>query len=134
MFDVYWTDHNRELVGERAVRKEREERESKEKAESDDGKKPHDKVRYSIAGSTSSSISGSSSPSQRAFGFFNSKSRRRVTTPSRLEGAAQDPVLDGIKSKRLSEYDVRNVLSNGDYAAHEAACSPSPSSRGMSQP
>lgn len=161
MFDVYWTDHKRELVGERAVRKERAERESREAGEAGDkgekekdrGKTPRDpSTRHSVAGSNISTGSSSSlSSSERLFGFFTGRSRRRITTPSRLEGAPQDPVSDDRRNRSVSACDLRSGQPRDDHpgtfldtsdsgslparnTAPGAAYCPSSSPRGMGQP
>ncbi|KAK9774276.1 hypothetical protein SCAR479_09140 [Seiridium cardinale] len=106
MFDIYWTDHNRELVGERTVRKEREEREAK--AKEGDGKK-HENSRHSV--STTSSAS-----SERGFGFFSSKGRKKVATPSRVDYATYQPksVADSSNERNVSAYGLKRLLVPGD--------------------
>ncbi|ORY71782.1 uncharacterized protein BCR38DRAFT_462819 [Pseudomassariella vexata] len=74
MFDVIWTDPNRERVGERIARKELE-------------AKNKDKDRKSQSGRQSVS-SNRSSTSDRAFGFFAHKSRKRATAPSQIKERA----------------------------------------------
>jgi len=67
MFDVIWTDPDRELVGERRARKE-EEKNRKER----DG---------SHTGRNSLSTRSSSSSGEKPFGFSRSKSQKRAVTP-----------------------------------------------------
>ncbi|KAK6062388.1 hypothetical protein SCUP234_07296 [Seiridium cupressi] len=102
MFDIYWTDHNRELVGERTVRKEREEREAK--AKEGDGKK-HENSRHSV--STTSSAS-----SERGFGFFSSKGRKKLATSSRVDYANDQPesVADSSKERNISAYGLKRLI------------------------
>lgn len=73
MFDVIWTDHNRENVGQRRARKGIE----KEKAE----KKKRDDER-SQSGRTSVSTRSSASSADKAFGIFGGKGSKKSLTPS----------------------------------------------------
>ncbi|KAI0834164.1 hypothetical protein F5Y06DRAFT_307112 [Hypoxylon sp. FL0890] len=101
MFDVLWTDPNRELVGERMKKKEQEakkkEKEKKAKSESS---------RQSI--STESSTS-----SDRGFGIF----RKKPSTPSKTNEPTASPALltpDASKTNRTSAYGVRSLLLHQD--------------------
>ncbi|KAI2609288.1 hypothetical protein GGR54DRAFT_651861 [Hypoxylon sp. NC1633] len=106
MFDVIWTDPNRELVGERMVRKEQEakikEKEKKQRSESG---------RQSV--STESSAS-----SERGFGLFATRNRRKTPTPSKSKDSAttSQPLLGGAANKinRTSAYCVRSLLLHQD--------------------
>lgn len=101
MFDVIWTDPNRELMGERIIRKEQEarikEKEKRERSESS---------RRSV--STESSAS-----SERGFGLFANRSRRKTPTPSKQKDPATSPPLlasSSSKASRTSAYGVRALL------------------------
>ncbi|KAK6833722.1 hypothetical protein PG987_008416 [Apiospora arundinis] len=104
MFDVLWTDPNRELVGERILRKEREAR-HKEK----------DKKKAGISRQPTSASSSSSS--ERSFGFFTGKSRKKPLSPStsgcQSLSALQTPT-DESRSPRVSGYGVKELLSHED--------------------
>lgn len=108
MFDVIWTDPNRELVGERILRKEREEREGKSK---DKDRKKHDGV------NRNSTSTNSSSSSEKGYGFFGSKNRKKTTTPTRvnrtISSSAATP-LEEVKDRRLSAYAVKALLLHED--------------------
>ncbi|KAI1876595.1 hypothetical protein JX265_004121 [Neoarthrinium moseri] len=103
MFDVYWTDHNRELVGERATRKEREEREGKSRERS--SQKKQENARHSV------STNGSAS-SERSFGLFSS--RKKFTTLGRLDltSTSSEPATDATKERGISSYGVKRLLSH----------------------
>ncbi|KAK8031708.1 hypothetical protein PG990_001442 [Apiospora arundinis] len=104
MFDVLWTDPNRELVGERILRKEREAH-HKEK----------DKKKSGISRQPTSASSSSSS--ERSFGFFTGKSRKKPLSPStsgcQSLSALQTPT-DESRSPRVSGYGVKELLSHED--------------------
>jgi hypothetical protein len=106
MFDVIWTDPDRELVGERRARKIVE-KEQKEK------EKKH-------GGRSSMSIRSSSSSGDRPFAFFGSKSLKRVVTPSKAPSTATSglftPSVD-IKSRRSSIFGVSSILSAAELHA-----------------
>ncbi|KAI1414286.1 hypothetical protein F5Y13DRAFT_197742 [Hypoxylon sp. FL1857] len=105
MFDVIWTDPNRELVGERMKKKEQEAK-MKEKEK----KSKSDSSRQSI--STESSTS-----SDRGFGIFSSRSRRKPPTPSRTSDTITPPALlspDVNKIDRTSAYCVKSLLLHQD--------------------
>lgn len=97
MFDVLWTDPNRELVGERKIRKELE-AQNKEKE-----KKQAGVNRQSTSASSSSS-------SERSFGLFSGKARKKASTPSKQ--ATDEP-----RSQRVSGHGVKALLSHEDYSA-----------------
>jgi hypothetical protein len=100
MFDVIWTDPDRELVGERRARKEVE----KEKREQRDKNRP---------GRNSMSTRSSSSSVDKPFGFFGSKSHKKTTSPitskSSISSAFTAPALDN-KSRRGSFLGVGSVF------------------------
>lgn len=80
MFDVIWTDPNRELVGEHRAKKEiaREQKRAKERAE----------------GSRSSlSTRMSSSSSERALGFFGSLSLKKAVAPLKSRPSSNSSTL-----------------------------------------
>jgi hypothetical protein len=104
MFDVLWTDPNRELVGERLMRKELESRsKDKDKEKSENGRRP-----------TSTS---SSSSSDRGFGFSPSTRRAKTPIPSQAKNLATTPdilISDNTRGKKPSIYGVRALLSRQD--------------------
>ncbi|KAI0124375.1 hypothetical protein BJ170DRAFT_586116 [Xylariales sp. AK1849] len=107
MFDVLWTDPNRELVGERLMRKEREEREGRAK---DKDRRKQDNGRHSVSTSSSSS-------SERGFGFFAGKGRKKTVVPSKsdhLVASPTEPTLDDTKDMSIPAYGVRTLLSHED--------------------
>ena len=80
MFDVIWTDPDRELVGEHRAKKEiaREQKRAKERAE----------------GSRSSlSTRASSSSSERTFGFFGSMSLKKTVAPLKSRPSSNTSTL-----------------------------------------
>lgn len=107
MFDVLWTDPNRELVGERKIRKELE-AQNKERE-----KKKAGVNRQSTSASSSSS-------SERSFGLFSGKARKKASTPSKQAtpsiSTPQTPT-DEPRSQRASDYGVKALLSHEDDSA-----------------
>ncbi|KAK7967402.1 uncharacterized protein PG986_001679 [Apiospora aurea] len=107
MFDVLWTDPNRELVGERKIRKELE-------AQSRDKEKKKTDI------SRNSTSASSSASSERSFGLFSSKSRKKASAPSKPAtqslSSPQTPA-DEPKDQRTSGYGVRALLSHEDDSA-----------------
>ncbi|KAI1079300.1 hypothetical protein F5B20DRAFT_581402 [Whalleya microplaca] len=76
MFDVLWTDPNRELVRDRMVRKEQE---AKDKEKDKKQKSEHRRE---------STSTNSSSSTDHGFGIFASKSLRKTPTPSKTKDLA----------------------------------------------
>lgn len=110
MFDVLWTDPNRELVGERILRKEREEREGRTKEKD---RKKNGSTRHSVS-------TNSSSSSEKGFGFFAGKNRKKATTSSKSENATSssaDPMFEDAKDRRGSAYGVKALLNHEDDSA-----------------
>ncbi|OTA67693.1 hypothetical protein K449DRAFT_182362 [Hypoxylon sp. EC38] len=105
MFDVLWTDPNRELMGERMKKKEQAARmKDKEK------KSKPDSSRRSI--STESSTS-----SDRGFGIFSTRSRKKPPTPSMTNNPTTSPALlspDPNKINRTSAYGVKSLILHQD--------------------
>jgi hypothetical protein len=100
MFDVIWTDPNRELMGEKMHRKEKE-REAKEKERM-----------KSESGRQSVSTTGSSS-SERGFSLFASKSRNKLATPSKstkMPLSATSPASDSSKYAGSLVLGVQSLL------------------------
>ncbi|KAK8035026.1 hypothetical protein PG993_010021 [Apiospora rasikravindrae] len=107
MFDVLWTDPNRELVGERKIRKELE-AQSREKE-----KKKAEINRNSTSASSTAS-------SERSFGLFSSKSRKKApatSKPATQSLSSPQTPTDEPKSQRTSGYGVRALLSHEDDSA-----------------
>ncbi|KAK8136942.1 hypothetical protein PG984_004882 [Apiospora sp. TS-2023a] len=107
MFDVLWTDPNRELVGERKIRKELEAQ-----------NKENEKKKAGV--NRQSTSASSSSSSERSFGLFSGKARRKTPTPSKQASpslsAPQTPT-DEPRSQRVSGYGVKALLSHEDDSA-----------------
>lgn len=104
MFDVLWTDPNRELVGERILRKELEAK----NRENEKGK--HDNARQSVSASSSSS-------SERGFAFFAPKSRKKATIPSKSDVRSSSPpqsAFDDVADRRSSAFGVKALLAHED--------------------
>ncbi|XDG02311.1 hypothetical protein ABKA04_001926 [Annulohypoxylon sp. FPYF3050] len=105
MFDVLWTDPNRELMGDRIIRKEQEARLK------DRDKKPKtENSRQSI------STEGSTS-SDRGFGIFTVRSRRKTPTPSKSKDGTTSPSRLASNSNRInrsSTYGARSLLHHHD--------------------
>ncbi|KAI5924639.1 hypothetical protein F4810DRAFT_110328 [Camillea tinctor] len=110
MFDVLWSDPNRELVGERIQRKEKENKEKEKEKE----KRRLDNERNSISTTESSC-------SERGLGRLMARSRRKTSTPtpapSRAKSVTSSPaksIGNDVKVKRGSEYGVQSLLSSQD--------------------
>ncbi|KAI1391337.1 uncharacterized protein F4822DRAFT_442341 [Hypoxylon trugodes] len=105
MFDVIWTDPNRELMGEKILRKEQEAR-----------VKENEKRQRSEGSRQSVSTEGSTS-SDRGFGIFSARSRRRTPTPSKSKDSIKAPKLlpgNANKVNRTSAYCVKSLLHHQD--------------------
>ncbi|KAG4218041.1 hypothetical protein PC116_g33479 [Phytophthora cactorum] len=106
MFDVLWTDPNRELVGERMVRKEQE-----AKMKDKEKKQKPENGRRSI--STESSAS-----SDRGFGIFSARSRRKTPAssprPKDPKTPPAPPARNVSTANRTSTYGVKNLLLHQD--------------------
>ncbi|KAI5867159.1 hypothetical protein GGS23DRAFT_547101 [Durotheca rogersii] len=106
MFDVLWTDPNRELMGEKIIRKEQEAKEREKRQKSD-----RNRQSFSTESTTSS---------DRSFRFFGSRSRRKAQTPPQAEdkGAPASPSASladhAAKVSRTSGYHARPVLHHRD--------------------
>ncbi len=103
MFDVLWTDPNRELLKERMVKREQE------------GKT---KGKNKRSQSTRRSIStNSSSSSDRGFGLFMTKNRKFQGTPPKIEkptAISELSIDEGVRDRRASAYGIRSLLSHPD--------------------
>jgi hypothetical protein len=100
MFDVIWTDPNRELVGQRIDRKEGEAK---------------DRRKQELGHQSVSTCSFSSS--ERGFGLFGSKSRKRAATPSEPKLSPPSPALpatEGVQERCPSICGVKSLLSHED--------------------
>ncbi|KAI1098241.1 hypothetical protein F4804DRAFT_338398 [Jackrogersella minutella] len=102
MFDVLWTDPNRELMGERIMRKEQE-----AKVKERDRKQKSENSRQSI------STEGSAS-SDRGFGIFAVRSRRKTSTPSKTKGSTTPLAGTTSKINRTSAYRVKSLHRHQD--------------------
>ncbi|KAI1462449.1 hypothetical protein F4805DRAFT_474387 [Annulohypoxylon moriforme] len=105
MFDVLWTDPNRELMGERIIRKEQEAR-----LKDRDRKQKTENSRQSI------STEGSTS-SDHGFGIFTVRSRRRTPTPSKSKDITTSPARlasNSNKVNRTSAYGAKSLLQHHD--------------------
>ncbi|KAH6655002.1 hypothetical protein BKA67DRAFT_644563 [Truncatella angustata] len=106
MLDIYWADHKRERVGDRKIRKEREEQEAKAKVNEGDGKK-HESLRSSV------SITSSAS-SEKAFGLFSNKGRRKLAASSSFDYTTGPPLSPTESPRGRSEaaHGVNRLLSH----------------------
>lgn len=86
MWDVIWTDPDRELVGEHRAKK---------------GRSQEEKEKNGIgSGRNSAATSHSSSSSESPFGFFRSKASRRADAPNKST-PVRPPSLSGLASPSL---------------------------------
>lgn len=102
MFDVLWTDPNREILKERIIKKEQE------------GKTKGSAQKRSSSDRRSTSTNSSSS-SDRGFGLFVTKIRKTPGSLSKAKRPATVPEssTDGeIGDRRASTYDVKSFLSH----------------------
>lgn len=103
MFEVLWTDPNRELMGERIVRKELEAQHK------DKDKKKVENSRRSISTTSTSS-------SEKGFNFFSNKGRKRSAALARSRLSTESAALPSpceLTDRRTSSYGVTAVLSHG---------------------
>ncbi|KAI0433339.1 hypothetical protein F5Y09DRAFT_351774 [Xylaria sp. FL1042] len=103
MFDVIWTDHNVEHMGQRLLRKEQEAKE-KEKRRAENSRQ-------------SVSTTSSSATSERGFNLFASKAKKKLSTSS--EGKTnpytqihEEPECGNSKVRRNSIYGAKTALAN----------------------
>lgn len=77
MFDVDWSDPNRESVGDRRARKQREKDLSDKASGRDNGEKASKKDEQNSQTSGSGSVRSSMSSVDKQFGFFGGKNRKK---------------------------------------------------------
>lgn len=77
MFDVDWSDPNRESVGDRRARKQKEKGLSERAANKDNADKDSKKDEQSSQASGSGSVRSSMSSVDKQFGFFGGKNRKK---------------------------------------------------------
>lgn len=77
MFDVDWSDPNRESVGDRRARKQREKGPSDRASNKDNADKESRKDEQSSQASGSGSVRSSMSSVDKQFGFFGGKNRKK---------------------------------------------------------
>lgn len=104
MFDVCWTDPNRELLSEKVARKEIEEK-HRIKRKSENGRQS-----FSTASSSSSDIA------ERTLGFFSSIRGRKAPSASRPRDSTlkTDFLQEESTGRRSSIYGVKSILSHID--------------------
>ena len=137
MFDVIWTDHNRELVGERRARKDLE-------------KTPKKKEDVRSARSSISTASSSSARNDKPLGFLGSISRmktgysskgRSLSTAHSNEGPngngltgdsyfTNPPPVSTYPDEKLSMQDMAERRSHTEYERDSYENTPDRSSRG----
>lgn len=78
MFDVDWSDPNRESVGDRRARKQREKGASAKAGDKDNGDRGSKKDEQSSQASGSGSVRSSMSSVDKQFGFFGGKNRKKA--------------------------------------------------------
>lgn len=77
MFDVDWSDPNRESVGDRRARKQKEKEVSDEASNKDNADKDSRRDEQSSQASGSGSVRSSMSSVDKQFGFFGGKNRKK---------------------------------------------------------
>lgn len=77
MFDVDWSDPNRESVGDRRARKQKEKEVSDKTSNKDNADKDSRRDEQSSQASGSGSVRSSMSSVDKQFGFFGSKTRKK---------------------------------------------------------
>ncbi|KAI0157337.1 hypothetical protein GGR57DRAFT_500957 [Xylariaceae sp. FL1272] len=105
MFDVIWTDPNRELVGQRIIRKEKE----LERKEKDKDKRKHDGSHQSVSTSSSYSNSKRLSLLQAAKNKLKGSKSSLRSRPGTSNGAEEN---NELKANRTSSYSVDAALTN----------------------
>ncbi|KAI0377453.1 hypothetical protein F5Y04DRAFT_291798 [Hypomontagnella monticulosa] len=104
MFDVIWTDPNRELMGDKILRKEQEAKVREEK-------------RLRTETSRQSISTESSTSSNRSFGIFSARGRKKNRSPSKSKDSDISPTLlvsSSNKLHRTSEYRAQSLLLHQD--------------------
>jgi hypothetical protein len=93
MFDVIWTDHNRELVGERRARKELD----KDPKKRDDARSNR---------SSMSTASSASSRNEKSLGFFGAIGRIKSGQSSKSRSLATSHSYDGTSGISAESYPI----------------------------
>lgn len=88
MFDVDWSDPNRESVGDRRARKQKEKEVSDKTSNKDNADKDSRRDEQSSQASGSGSVRSSMSSVDKQFGFFGSKNRKKGRTLGNSRSAA----------------------------------------------
>ncbi|KAK7750622.1 hypothetical protein SLS62_007469 [Diatrype stigma] len=104
MFDVLWTDPNRELLKERIAKRDQE-------------GNPKGKGNKTLEGTRRSMSTHSSSSSERGFGLFIPRSRKLQGRPSSAEKPVtpqKPPIDERVRDKGDSTYGVKTLLSHPD--------------------
>lgn len=103
MFDVLWTDPNRELLKERIAKRDQE-------------GNPKGKSNKSSQGTRRSMSTHSSSSSERGFGLFIPRSRKSQGRPSTADKPVtpKPPTDEKARDKGDSTYGVKSLLSHPD--------------------
>lgn len=94
MFDVDWSDPNRESVGDRRARKKKE-------RQDDDNNNGQGDDQEGGSSRTSGSIRSSMSSVEKQFGFFGAKNRKTVS--SSRKGKAKSTASSSLRSPTIEE-------------------------------
>lgn len=88
MFDVDWSDPNRESVGDRRARKQKEKEVSDKASSKENADKDSRRDEQSSQASGSGSVRSSMSSVDKQFGFFGSKNRKKGRALGNIKSAA----------------------------------------------
>lgn len=110
MFDVDWSDPNRESVGDRRARKQKEKDVGEKASNKDNGDKDSKKDEQSSQASGSGSVRSSMSSVDKQFGFFGGKHRRKgrvlganKSTASSTTGAPTIPEQEPTEDSNIND-------------------------------
>lgn len=108
MFDVDWSDPNRESVGDRRARKQKEKDLGENATNKDNGDKDSKKDEQSSQASGSGSVRSSMSSVDKQFGFFGGKNRKKgrvlganKSTASSMTGAPTIPEQEPTEDNNI---------------------------------
>lgn len=113
MFDVDWSDPNRESVGDRRVRKQKQHTKGKGKDlgdqnrgyddhDEDDDEDPDDRTDGQSGNRTSGSVHSSVSSAEKQFGFFGGKHRKKGSSSSR-KGKTKSVASSSLHAPTIEE-------------------------------
>lgn len=116
MFDVDWSDPNRESVGDRRARKDKKDKDKSKARDSQDGGHEEDEDQDDGADDqsgnrTSGSVRSSVSSAEKQFGFFGGKHRKKGTTSSSRKAKTQSVASSSLRSPTIEEQPHSEVAS-----------------------